>query len=115
MGKRPGFEPARNSGFRAGSGFENRHSRVPGRVRDRPPGTEIPGKPGVFKAKFLKFSTYRDPFFQKTFSKLFFFNFFSNFFHRIIKAERRISTFSFQAERRIIAIDYVDVDPSLVC
>ena len=44
--------PARNSGFRDGSGLKNRDFRVPGRVRDRPPGSGIPGKPGVFKAKF---------------------------------------------------------------
>ena len=41
-------DPARNSGFQAGSGLENRDSWVPGRVRDRPLGSWIPGKPGVF-------------------------------------------------------------------
>ena len=46
-------DPARNSGFRAGSGSGNRDSRVPGRVRDWPPDSGIPGKPSVFQAKFV--------------------------------------------------------------
>ena len=45
-GQRAGF-------WRAGSGLENRDSRVPGRVRNRPLGSGIPGKPRVSKAKFV--------------------------------------------------------------
>ena len=46
-------DPDRNPWFRAWSGLENRDSRVPDRVRDRPLGSGIPGKPGFFRAKFV--------------------------------------------------------------
>ena len=46
MGKGPGFGGK-------GPAYKIEIPRVTGRVRDRPLGPAIPGKPGFFKAKFV--------------------------------------------------------------